>query len=306
MNNTLAWNGSAFSLTDYLGSSVSIGGSGTSGIQEWLNLCNTNGMPGQAATPSSHPFVLSTPVTVPNASLLHAEIVGSIVTQGIGFYSAFVFDSFAASYFRHRGIIHYNGTGHPVQLNPQTAGPGGIAIDYSEIHFGLIDASGSSGLAHCVHIDPTHGAINNNKISFRQINAAAKAQFNVWVISPNNQIAVNSCFGQNDIDVGLAVGATVAAIQEGNAHYVPSQMALGTNKWEIGAITTMVPMQVAMVLCGQCDIVRIGSISVNGAGNNISTGIYFGTGTLGNHVTVRQNEGLTPVLNGGAATNVVI
>jgi hypothetical protein len=215
-----------------------------------------------------------------------------------------VFDSFGASYFRHRGIIQYDGTGHPVQLNPQTAGPGGIAIDYSEIHFGLIDVGGSPGLAHCVHIDPQHGAINNNKISFRSINGASKAQFGIFVVSPNNQIAWNSCFGQNDIDVGLVTSCVTAGIQEGNATLVPSQMAFGTNKWEIGAITTGGNLGYGFITCALGDIVRIGSLSNNGA-TTIGTGIYFGGGTFDNKVQITQNEGLVKVLNYGAASNVV-
>jgi hypothetical protein len=304
MKNALFWNGSAFALTDYLGASVSIAGTTTSGIQEWLNLCHANGMPGVAATPPAHPFVLTGPVTVPNASLMHAEILGRIVTQGIGVYSAFVFDSFQASYFRHRGIIEYDGTGHPLQLNPRTAGPGGISIDYSEIHFGLLTVSPSAGVIHCVHIDPQHGAINNNKLSFRQIDGAGKAQFGIWVISPNNQVAANSCFGQNDIDVGLITSCATCAIQEGNAHLVPSQMALGTNKWEIGAITTGGNLGYGFITCGIYNIVRIGSLSINGAAT-IGTGIYFGGGTFGNKVQITQNEATEKVLNYGDASNVV-
>lgn len=309
---TLQFISGAWTCTKPDGTTVSIVGSTTSGLQECINAMQTNKDGNfRAVCPnpvSGTPISATTTVTFGPAAGAFYNLAGcwleTSASPGVNFETL----NFGAAVYW-PGIIRCSGS-PCVDFNPTLPDPlfGSYGIGGAFFTLGSVMTNGcasDSAQSSGVHFNP-NGGVAGSHIS-------AIYATKIWIgfldgydgshncfsagVAVDNPTNIFAAFGQNYIYIGYNQGFGVWGIENGTGALSQATQALATNHWDIGTIgsangATTTPTG-GFLQYGFLDQIY-GNISINGG--SLTFGINFNATTAnGNWITFPQLDGATPL-----------
>ena len=307
----------SLTLRDQNGALVSLIGTTTTGLQEFVNLVASSGFLGRATGSGIRadgtcpaPFVLSSMLGLPPMIGTQIDIEGTIIGSTVGGAANPIikFNTLSRCRFRHHGIIKLSGDSYQaINFDPTDLYPANSLIPWqrkeiygSEIRLGNIKIEG--GAFHTI-VNFACGAAgfnNNPLIEIGEI-LGAGYQYGVNIATPDTANYAWACFVQNYLRCGLIDSASVACFNEGAQPIDATRNYLGTNLYDLLGITTGLPTAVGVSISGTMSQARIGSIN-NNANPGFVSGITFIQNSSRNYVVCRQ----TPSVNDYGTGNVVV
>jgi hypothetical protein len=291
------------------GSTVSQGGTTTSGLQEAINYATTNGVPlrviggGSTSGGVTRPFIAcSTGITIPAVNQWSAIFYDVNITFTTGVNGpAFSFDSAEVSDFLFLGgqIVYQpaspGATSFCVYVKPVNATPTSAVIAYtaSRIYISNI-ACPATGTGIAVwQFDITNGSIDNCFFGSSELNGtgsgvSANMQYGINIVNAQ----VTTAFEQNILDFSDIHKVTLAGVQVGAT--TTNQGNYRHNLWRLGGIRPSGASSDGFNTYGSYDIVQIGGIT-NEEGT-LNRGLITEPGAVGNIFIYGQITG-----NGGSA-----
>lgn len=301
----LSNNGSGFILRDQAGAAVSISGTTTSGLQEFLNLCSSSGYPCRATTGTGAPFVLQSALSVPPLAGRSVRIIGPINAFNFTTH-AVLFDSMSRTVFEMEGIFSYSGTGsRAILFQPTNPLPTFLntAIEYSTIRISSVIVTGGA-VGHIVEFNPAFGAINNNYFEIGEVDGGLHSDYGIYIQTPfNNAGYSNSCFAQNKLRIGVITNSNVTQLQEGAGQINHAISPLGTNLYELLGVTVASNTVVGVAIYGVQSILLVPSISINTG--SIQYGVIMQPGSWKNYGIIPQIQATIPIIPAGTG-NVIV